>query len=277
MMQHDAIVAAARGGEFDRYAAALLAPVQARDDLMVLAAFAAELARIAPATQREPTMGAIRLQWWRESIEKGEATGNPVLDALMDAAGRRLWPRETLLGIVDAHAHDGLADPHADDGELLETLRLKDVALFGLAAATVVPASTASSDVAEAAGLAYGMARALAFLPQALARKHVPFPQSWLPEAGVSLEAILAGGQSPAVHRLSRRMAELARGHLALAQAGVAKLPRAQRVAFLPLALVRPYLRIAERQEADVTAGAIEPSHVSRLWRIARMHVFGVI
>jgi len=56
-----AVIEAARTGAYDRYAAALLAPRGARDALLALAAFSAELSRIAPATRREPRMGEIRL------------------------------------------------------------------------------------------------------------------------------------------------------------------------------------------------------------------------
>ena len=49
---HEAIIGAARAGEPDRYLAALLAPRTERADLLALAAFAAELARVASAVRR---------------------------------------------------------------------------------------------------------------------------------------------------------------------------------------------------------------------------------
>ena len=73
----------ARDADPDRAIATLFAPAGARDDLFALYAFNAELARIADQVT-EPGLGAIRLQWWREAIERGasgEATGHPVADA----------------------------------------------------------------------------------------------------------------------------------------------------------------------------------------------------
>ena len=64
----DAVIASARSGEPDRYLAALLAPPAARDALLALAAFSSELARVPRARPREPAMGEIRLQWWRDAL-----------------------------------------------------------------------------------------------------------------------------------------------------------------------------------------------------------------
>ena len=82
--ERDAIAASARAGEPDRYLAALLAPPSARPHLLALAAFLGELARVPARVTREPAMGQIRLQWWRDAIAApaGARTGNPVADAL---------------------------------------------------------------------------------------------------------------------------------------------------------------------------------------------------
>lgn len=274
---HAAILTAARQGEFDRYASALLAPSAVRNDLLALAAFAAELARIAPLTRREPAMGEIRLQWWREALGGSEParTGNPIADAVDAAARRHGWPRESLLGIVDAHAHDALADPFADDAEMRGTFALGEGALFTLAARTLGAGPDAVASFAGNAGAAYGIARLLVALPQSLTRNHAPIPQSRLASAGVRIEALLAGEDTPAIRSLLAALARQAHTELAAALRGVAELPRGFRVAFLPLALVRPYLRATDvsgrhplRDSADVTP-------LRRLLRIAGMHVFG--
>ena len=71
-------------GEPDRYFAATLAPAVLRYDLIVLAAFAAEIARV-PGQVREPLAGEIRLQWWRDALIGGSseaAAGHPVATAM---------------------------------------------------------------------------------------------------------------------------------------------------------------------------------------------------
>ena len=79
----DVVRTAARAFERDRYLAALLSPRGVREDLLALAAFAGELARI-PAFVSEPMVGEIRLQWWRDAIRaglkdgSGEGGGHPI-------------------------------------------------------------------------------------------------------------------------------------------------------------------------------------------------------
>lgn len=274
---HAAILSAARQGEFDRYASALLAPAAVRADLLALAAFAAELSRVAPLTRREPAMGEIRLQWWREALSAPatDLSGNPIADAVKTAAGRHAWPIGSLLGIVDAHAHDGFADPFADDAELLSTMTLGEGALFTLAARALGAETDAVGSFAARAGAAYGIARLLMGLPQSLDHKHVPIPQSRLAGAGVALEALLAGEDTAPVRGILATMAELARGELAAALQGVAELPRGIRVAFLPLALVRPYLRTTDIPGRNPLRDVVDVSPLRRLLRIGGMHVFG--
>ena len=83
----DAVAAAARAGEPDRYLAALLSPSSKRLGLLALAAFSAELANVPRLVTREPGMGEIRLQWWRDALhgDDGTRTGNPIADGRLTA------------------------------------------------------------------------------------------------------------------------------------------------------------------------------------------------
>src|ERR1700759_5803710 len=58
-----------------RFFSCLFAPVSQRPLLLALYAFNAEVARIAESV-REPMLGAIRLEWWRETVE-GASKGTP--------------------------------------------------------------------------------------------------------------------------------------------------------------------------------------------------------
>ena len=89
----------ARETDPDRSIAASFAPREARADLFALYAFNAELARVAELVS-EPGLGAIRLQWWREAIERaanGEASGHPVADAIGNLIRRRDLSRASAL------------------------------------------------------------------------------------------------------------------------------------------------------------------------------------
>ena len=59
----------------DRFQTALFAPAERREALFALYAFNYEIARVREAV-REPMLGQIRLQWWREAIAAAYA-GEP--------------------------------------------------------------------------------------------------------------------------------------------------------------------------------------------------------
>jgi phytoene synthase len=106
--RRDVVRRIARDADPDRAIATLFAPAETRADLFALFAFNAELARIADQVS-EPGLGAIRLQWWREAIERaasGDVTGNPVADAFGEVLARRTLSRERIAGLIDARSFD---------------------------------------------------------------------------------------------------------------------------------------------------------------------------
>jgi 15-cis-phytoene synthase len=273
----DTVAASARAGEPDRYLAALLAPPSARDGLLALAAFSSELGRVGQLVTREPIMGEIRLQWWRDALQPAEAgmrTGNPVADALREAASRHDLPMPLLLGMIDAHASDLEPEPFPTPAALDTYLAASEGAQLALAVRTLGGAATSELDAAsQAAGRAYGLVRLLLALPQMLAQGRSPLPREQLERAGI---AHLAGETDPAkVAALTGGLhAEVLRNFEAVRQR-VANMPRPQRVAYLPLALVRPYLRALERPGRDSLREVAEIAPLRRVWAIARAHWLG--
>src|ERR1700761_3415945 len=69
------LASAVRQSDPDRYFASLFAPARSRPYLHALFAFNHEVAHVAESV-REPMLGAIRLEWWRETAE-GAAKGAP--------------------------------------------------------------------------------------------------------------------------------------------------------------------------------------------------------
>ena len=275
----DAVVASARSGEPDRYLAALLAPPDARPHLLALAAFASELARVPSLVTREPAMGEIRLQWWRDALaapDPGARTGNPVADAVRVAMHRCNLPPALLLDAIDAHEVDLALQPMPDDAALATYLWMREGALFALAAGVL--GHEPGADVQEAAvacGRAYGLARLLLGMPQALSLGHLLLPQSRLDACNVSSQELLSGEGGANVAALFAGMCAEAREVLATSRKYVANLPRRVRVAFLPLALVETYLRALERPGRDVLRSPAEIAPLTRVWRIAAAHWFG--
>lgn len=275
----DAVAAAARAGEPDRYLAALLAPPSARDGLLALAAFAAEISRVPFIAASEPVVGEIRLQWWRDALAPSEdsvLTGNPTADALRAAVACHGLPRALLLDLIEARSADVAREVMADEAALRDYLWKSEGSLFALAVCIVAPDAWVEGRAAAAAcGQAYGSARLLLGLGHALARGRVPLPQTRLEAAGVSQEALLAGDADGNAAGLLTTLREEARMDVAIARRHVAKLPREARPAFLPLALVGPYLRALERPGRNLLREQTEIAPLTRVVRIAAAHWLG--
>src|ERR1700761_5618905 len=104
----------------DRYFSALFAPAALRPHLFVLYAFNAEVARVAE-TVREPMLGAIRLEWWRETAEgasKGTPRNHDVARGLVALLAESAVTRADLEALIAARAFDSSADHFADFGAL---------------------------------------------------------------------------------------------------------------------------------------------------------------
>ncbi|HEY8014675.1 MAG TPA: squalene/phytoene synthase family protein, partial [Dongiaceae bacterium] len=109
----------------DRYLTALFAPPERREALFALYAFNLELAR-ARESVREPIMGQMRLQWWRDSLAemlagrpRAHEVGRPLAAAI---AAYGLDP-VLLERLIDARERDMEAEPPVDLAALLDYAR----------------------------------------------------------------------------------------------------------------------------------------------------------
>lgn len=242
---------AARLREPDRYLAALLAPKSVRSDLMAIAAFSSELLRVRDVV-REPMMGEIRLQWWRDALQtlwRGELTANPVADMLGAAMRRHELAPGALDVLIEARLRELQAD--AGDNAAGEDTAIEAEAFLFKAALIVlgVPAASARDAACAHAGVAYGVARGLAMASM----RH---GQRAPPTRGAH------GGRTPGGSR--------AREALAAARERIPDLGPRALAAFLPLVMVEPYLRAQERRDANQISYFAPVTPLRRIWRIWR-------
>ncbi len=250
------IVALGRATEPDRYLAALAAPAEARDDLIALAAFAAEVRRI-PRLVHDPLVGEIRLAWWRDAIEalaKGEPAGHPIADALAAPIRDGQFPVPRLTAFIDAMAFDLSPAPFADEQAREVYLGKTEGTLFRLALSRLGQAEP-DEPLVRSAAIAYGLARAALALDG-------PAP--------LVTEADLAGA-GRTIHQLGGPDAAEARRAIAERlgrAAGEAITPaigKSVSPALLPLAMVPDYRRWALRP-----SGTPPTAPITRVWRIWR-------
>src|SRR3954468_1442712 len=143
----------------DRYFSALFAPADKRPLLFALYAFNHELAHIGE-TVREPMMGEIRLQWWRETAEgarEGKPRAHDGARALAELFARADLPTSLFDAMIDARALDIAGDPAPDQASLDRYLDSTSGNLMRLAV-RVLGADAAHDDLAREAGIAYGLA-----------------------------------------------------------------------------------------------------------------------
>ena len=268
----------ARAADADRAIATLFAPSEARDDLFALFAFNAELARIAGQVS-EPGLGAIRLQWWREAIERaanGEATGHYVADAFGGVLARRSLSHERVAGLIDARTFD-VGETVMPDSATLDAY-LFDTAgsLFALALEIAGAEGEKRDLVAEAGGRAYGLVRVMRSLPVLASKGRTYLAADALARHGTAQEAIFAGETTPGLMALLAEMRSEARDALDEAQLHLfgqgmtgTGLDRCGRAVFLPLCLVEPYLRALARVN-DPLRQVVRINPLTRLWRMMR-------
>ena len=244
----DRLAQMVRGADPDRYFATLFAPPDARPYLFALYAFHAEVARIAENV-REPMLGAIRLEWWRETVE-GAAHGAPRnhdvaqgLAALFAERAITPAPFESLIAArAFDHAHDMLSDMTAFTAYVDST----SVALMRLAALILGSDPHASADVTHHAGLAYGMAGLIRALPFHAARHKLYLPLDVLKEHDLTPQDVFHMEHAdPRLIAVLRQIGLLARDHFRQARL---HRPGVALAAILPAALVPVYLRRMTRE-----------------------------
>lgn len=249
------IVALARAHEPDRYLAALAAPAEAHDDLIVLAAFAAEIRRV-PRLVHDPLVGEIRLTWWREAIEalaRGEPAGHPLADALAPPLRQGHFPVPRLTAFIDAMAFDLSPTPFADEQAREVYLAKTEGVLFRLALARLGDASDEAT--IRSAATAYGLARGALALD-------TPAPlvtEADLDGTGQKIRHLGGPDASEARRRIAARLSDVAGAAIANV------IGKGASPALLPLAMVAAYRRWALRP-----TGAPSTAPITRVWRIWR-------
>jgi phytoene/squalene synthetase len=233
------LAAAVRAADPDRYFAALFAPAPLRPLLMALYAFNHEVARVAE-TVREPMLGAIRLEWWRETAE-GAASGAPRnhdvakgLAALFATGRVGLSEFETLIA---ARSFDSSADRFADFAALENYLDATGGTLMRLAARLLGGEAASARDAA----LAYGLTGLLRSLQFHNGRHKLYLPLDLLAAVGLTPEEFFILHNDPRMDAVAHQAAIRARDHFLAARK--APRPGAALPALLSAALVPLYLK----------------------------------
>lgn len=271
-LNEDATEALVKDRDRDRYWSALFAPKAKRAPLFALYAFDAELDHIA-AVVSEPLAGEIRLQWWRDVVEfaePGHRTGNPAADALSAAISRHGLPKDSLRDMIDARIPALFGETLVDEEALKTALRETEGVVFALAALILGDDSDGARSAAAHAGVAQGLTRMLLKLPSLASRQKPVLPTSYLEARGIDLVRIHRGETSASFEAALADLRGAAARELRQFHEKAASLTPAAWPAFLPLALVKPYLKAMAARDFDPLHAPVALSPLRRFWRIWR-------
>jgi 15-cis-phytoene synthase len=262
-----------READKDRFLATLFAPANRRAALMALYAFNAEVARVRDVI-RDPMAGEVRLQWWREAIERpgsGEARANPIASALLDTMVRFRLPIDQLLDLIEARGFDLYNDPMPTLEALDAYADKTSSGVIGLAC-RLLDAQAEVSSIARYAGRAYAMTGLLRAFPLHAARGQLYLPLELLERHGANPDDILAGRATTKVIAALAELRGIARAYFDAYQRASAALPATLAPAVLPVALVPAYLARLERLAVRPFTVAEVPQWRRQwiLWRAAR-------
>lgn len=232
------LAAAVRRADPDRYFASLFAPAPRRPYLHALYAFNHEVARVAESV-REPMLGAIRLEWWRETAE-GAAKGDPRphdvahgLAALLAETATRLTDLEAIIAARDFDS----SNAHFPDFAALETyIDATGGAVMRLAAGLLGGDARVTQEAASAFGLT-GLLRSLPFHNR---RHKLYLPVALLAEEGITPDEFFVLARDPRIEQVVRKARAQAWDHFLAARQ---RRPQAALPAVLPAALVPVYLK----------------------------------
>lgn len=268
-----ACLATLRSTDFDRYLVCLLVPEDKRGPLAALYAFSAELARVRDLI-REPLPGEVRLQYWRDLVEgqpHGDVQANPLASGIMHAIVDHRIPRAALAAMTEARIFDLYDDPMPDrtvfEGYAGET----SSALLQLGTLILDPDNAAAAaEAAGHAGIAQLVAGSLLLMPLHRSRHQVYVPGDILSAVGLDAAGFLDAGDKDRFAAAISAFVGYGRDHLKAARAKAAALTPAARQAFLAVALVEPVFARSEKAGYALLERSIQPSQVSRQWRLWR-------
>jgi len=255
----------------DRFQTALFAPAAAREALFALYAFNYEIARVRESV-REPVLGQIRLQWWREAIDTAYGGAKPrrheVVEPLTAAIRTYGLSHAPFDRLIDARERDLDDTPPATLAALRDYADATSSALMLLSLEVLDAATPVTEALARDAGIAFALAGLLRAMPVHARAGRSFIPRDLAAETGLDPADYLAGRATPALRRAVAALAEEAARHIAGLRAGRHGVSRAALPALLPARIAAHSLNRLKRAGYDPFSGAGEGDPLQS-WRLA--------
>jgi phytoene synthase len=255
----------------DRFQTALFAPAAQREALFALYAFNFEIARVRESV-REPMLGQIRLQWWREAIAAAYDGAAPrhheVVEAVTATIRAHGLSRSPFDRMIDTRERDLDDSPPATLVALENYAEGTSAALVGLALKVLDAATPAALAAGRHVGIAYALAGLVRAMPVHAQTGRSFIADDIAAEAGLDPRDYAALRSTPALRRAVEMLVGAASRHLAAARALRHDVPSAALPALLPARIADTALRRLERARFDPFAGAAVRLDPLQSWRL---------
>ena len=260
----------------DRYLCALFAPAQRREALFALYAFNAEIARVRESVS-QPTLGLIRLQWWRDAIAgiyDGAPPRHEVVAALAKAVAGGL-ARAAFDRLIDARERDLDDAPPETLAALEEYAEGTSAALVELALEALGASGAAARRAGRHVGIAWALSGHLRAVPYYARLRRIYLPADLMSARGVRADDVFALKRGGGLEAVVAEVAAAAEGHLRAARALRGEVPRAALPALLPASLADSDLGRLGRAGYDVFDARVAAPGVGRKLRLAARAALG--
>ena len=275
-----------RRSDHDRFLTCLFAPAERREALFAVLAFNSEIAKTREVI-KEPIMGQIRLQWWRDTIEALYRPGavvpaHEVAQALAGVVTRHRLSQRHFETLIDAREADLEDQPPASFADLEAYAEATGAPVVALALEALAfddggGVEAAAADAGRHVGIAWALTGVLRAVPFHAAHGRVVISADLLKRHGLSAEGLTAwrpGQPVPALAGAVAEVAALAGRHLEQARRLAHNLPRGALPALMPATLAELYLGVLARANYDVFNPKVQRRHPWRplalAWRAWR-------
>ncbi|HEX6443393.1 MAG TPA: phytoene/squalene synthase family protein [Stellaceae bacterium] len=256
----------------DRFQTALFAPAREREGLFALYAFNYEVARVREIV-REPILGHIRLQWWREVVAaafEGETPRRHEIVLSLTRAIREFGlSRPPFDRLIESREDDLKSEPPETMTGLEAYAEGSSASLVLLALEVLGEPSAAVQQAGRAVGIGYALAGLIRAMPF-----HAAGGRSYIPA-----DLAARHGLDPADYRSRRTTARLRAAIAVIAAAAGMQFAEARKCrgatarqmlpALLPAVVADRFLRRLERVGYDPFDARLSRPDTMQSWRLA--------
>lgn len=245
-----------RRSDRDRFLMTLFAPSEHREALFALYAFNIEISKTREVVS-EAMLGAIRLQWWRDSVDTLYSDvplrKHAVIEALDPFVMAHQLSRTHFDRLIDGRLIDLEEVPHQTMASLIDYADATSGALVRLSMEVLGGTkSDAAIEVAHKIGVAWALGGIARALPSLLQRGRVVLPEELLARHRVDRRSMLNLKPSEELNAAIGELVAEAREHLLDARALRREMPKSLVPAALPAVLADSYLNRLERAGYNV-------------------------